>query len=337
MGARSSQSRGPGLNKTDGHLVEYFRQSFGAGGGGTNTTPAGGHTATGGFISDYTSGSNVYRAHIFTSSGTFDVTEVGGLEDTVQYLVVAGGGAGAITNGGYGAGGGGAGGLRTNVPGVEDAGANPLTAAAFPITASPYPVVIGAGGAGMHGGPDASGTKGGNSNFSTIIATGGGGGVRNNPAPANCSGGSGGGGYNNNPGQPGNNPPTSPPQGNNGGNSPNDDTGSGGGGAGAVGGAGSGPEGGAGGAGVVPRAARRLGYDPRAHLRHLQVVLLLLLVLRVRHRAADLDLAPAAPAAVHAEHLVRPSVGVRRRLRRALRHHLVRRARVQLAPAQQTA
>ena len=80
------------------------------------------------------------------------------LFSTLWLLEVEAGG-----NGGYGAGGGGAGGLRTNVPGVEDAGANPLTAAAFPITASPYPVVIGAGGAGMHGGPDASGTKGGNS------------------------------------------------------------------------------------------------------------------------------------------------------------------------------
>ena len=39
MGARSSQSKGPGLNKTDGHLLEYFRQNFGAGGGGTNAPP----------------------------------------------------------------------------------------------------------------------------------------------------------------------------------------------------------------------------------------------------------------------------------------------------------
>jgi hypothetical protein len=37
-------------------------------GGGT------GLTATGGVISDYLDGSTYYRAHIFTSSGTFDVT-----------------------------------------------------------------------------------------------------------------------------------------------------------------------------------------------------------------------------------------------------------------------
>ena len=34
MGARSSQSRGPGLNETDGELLEYIRNTFGAGGGG---------------------------------------------------------------------------------------------------------------------------------------------------------------------------------------------------------------------------------------------------------------------------------------------------------------
>ena len=55
MGARSSQSRGPGLNKSDGHLLEYFRQNFGAGGGGTNPSGAqSGLCASGGIISDYT-------------------------------------------------------------------------------------------------------------------------------------------------------------------------------------------------------------------------------------------------------------------------------------------
>ena len=64
---------------------------------------------------------------------------------TVEYLVVAGGGAGGA---GFG-GGGGAGGLRTNLPGVQDAGGNPLTGSAFPISTSPgsYTVTVGAGGA----------------------------------------------------------------------------------------------------------------------------------------------------------------------------------------------
>ena len=38
------------------------------------TPPPGGLTATGGIISDYTSGTDVYRAHVFTSTGVFDVS-----------------------------------------------------------------------------------------------------------------------------------------------------------------------------------------------------------------------------------------------------------------------
>ena len=57
----------------------------------------------------------VYRAHIFTSSGSFNVSAV---EDgDVDYLVVAGGGGGG--DGWYGGGGGGGGlvSVRTNVAG----------------------------------------------------------------------------------------------------------------------------------------------------------------------------------------------------------------------------
>jgi hypothetical protein len=39
--------------------------------------PPQGLTATGGVISDYTDGPAVYRAHVFTSSGTFTVTAPG--------------------------------------------------------------------------------------------------------------------------------------------------------------------------------------------------------------------------------------------------------------------
>ena len=39
--------------------------------------PSSGLTATGGIISDYTSGSDVYRAHVFTSSGELNVTALG--------------------------------------------------------------------------------------------------------------------------------------------------------------------------------------------------------------------------------------------------------------------
>ena len=113
MGARSSQSRGPGLNKSDGHLLEYFRQNFGAGGAGTNPSPGTGHVATGGVISDYTVGGDVYRAHIFYSSGIFNVTTLGTFDGgVVDYLLVGGGGGGGterFTPGPRGAGGGGAG------------------------------------------------------------------------------------------------------------------------------------------------------------------------------------------------------------------------------------
>ena len=98
MGARSSQSRGPGLNETDGHLLEYFRDTFSAGGGGTNFVPLPntGHTATGGIISDYTTGpGDVYRAHGFTASDTFEVTSGGAYGNNIDFLVLGGGGGGA--------------------------------------------------------------------------------------------------------------------------------------------------------------------------------------------------------------------------------------------------
>ena len=88
----------------------------------TPFTPASGLTATGGVISDYTSGDTVYRAHIFTSSGTFEVESIGTFGDTVEYLVVAGAGGGG---GGFYGGGGGAGGVRTNLSGHPLATNNP--------------------------------------------------------------------------------------------------------------------------------------------------------------------------------------------------------------------
>ena len=53
MGVRSTGSHP--TTKVDGHLLEYFRQNFGAGGGGTHFVPVPdtGLTATGGVISDY--------------------------------------------------------------------------------------------------------------------------------------------------------------------------------------------------------------------------------------------------------------------------------------------
>ena len=88
-----STADGTGGGVLDAFIYDYFQRSgnvFNAPG----VAPAG-LTATGGVISDYTTGpGDVYRAHIFTSSGTFDVTALGNAGNTVEYLVVAGGGGG---------------------------------------------------------------------------------------------------------------------------------------------------------------------------------------------------------------------------------------------------
>ena len=66
-----------------------------------------GITATGGAIQDYTVGNTSYRAHVFTGSGSFAVTDLGTYGGTIEYLVVAGGGSGGEDGGGGGGGGGG--------------------------------------------------------------------------------------------------------------------------------------------------------------------------------------------------------------------------------------
>ena len=153
MGARSSQSRGPGLSETDGHLLEYFRNTFGAGGGGNSgpsaPIPTGGLTASGGIVSDYPEPGpgNVYRAHVFAASGTFEVTEGGAYGNNIDFLVLGGGGGGGAktASGNGGRGGGGAGGLRTNIPTVPYN--IPDSSLAFPGSGPySYTVVVGAGG-----------------------------------------------------------------------------------------------------------------------------------------------------------------------------------------------
>ena len=200
MGVRSTGSQHPTTTQADGHLLEYFRQNFGGGGGGTNAPPgAEGLKATGGIISDYTSGSNVYRSHIFTSSGTFAVTELGDFPAAVDYLVVAGGGGGGVSQ----SGGGGAGGLRTNLSGHPLATNNPSFTVEAP---GSYTVTIGAGGIGAATlGPEPGAQKLGGDGSNSVLAHpstpitslgGGGGGTWNPSADADPgrAGGSGGGG-----------------------------------------------------------------------------------------------------------------------------------------------
>lgn len=111
-----------------------------------------------------------YTYHVFTTGGTFTPL-FNGLQ--VEYLIVAGGGAGAYARNG----GGGAGGLLHNFTG------SPIT-----LTTTGYPIVVGAGGQGA--GFATGGNNGQNSTAFGLTAIGGGGG---RAGASNGSGGSGGG------------------------------------------------------------------------------------------------------------------------------------------------
>jgi hypothetical protein len=64
-------------------------------------------TATGGTILNFAQNGKNYRAHIFTSNGTFEITELGnGERNKVDYLIVGGGGGGGERQGGGGGAGG---------------------------------------------------------------------------------------------------------------------------------------------------------------------------------------------------------------------------------------
>jgi len=208
-----------------------------------------------------------FKVHTFTGPGTFCVSAVGNScgSNTVDYLVIAGGGAGG---GRHIGGGGGAGGYR------ESSGAasgcysrSPLGAcvSALPVSVQGYPITVGAGGTGNNGNGATDSTSGANSVFSTITSAGGGFGKQDQTNPGNPGSGgpggsgggaNGGGGSNSGPQAEvkgtGNTPPVSPPQGNDGGNGACAGAG-GGGGATAAGGNGTGSPntGGNGGAGAT--------------------------------------------------------------------------------------
>jgi len=186
-------------------------------------------TATGGTVT--TCGN--FKVHTFTGPGTFTVTCAGNPagSNTVDYLVVAGGGSAGFGDPASGGGGGGAGGFRvSNSVGCIPAPtmsplANPT---GLPVTVQGYPITVGAGGAES----GTNGNDGNNSVFSTITsALGGGGGYSS--GTAGHPGGSGGGSRSS--GGSGNTPPVSPPQGNDGaGGAPNGPAGGGGGAGGAA-------------------------------------------------------------------------------------------------------
>ena len=182
-------------------------------------------SASGGTIT--TSGD--FKIHTFTGPGTFTVSCVGcaGINDKVDYLVIAGGGGGGSNGGGGGAGGyrfsnGTSSGCFTTAPSPLA----PLGVAGLAVATQSYPIVVGGGGPGST--PCFAANRGGQgstSSFSSVSsAGGGGGGSQNTPVQLGGSGGSGGGGGqsdNPNPFYPGgcsqgagNTPPVSPPQGN---------------------------------------------------------------------------------------------------------------------------
>ena len=203
-------------------------------------------TATGGTI---TTVCTDYKVHTFTGPGTFTVSCAGNCagSNSVDYLVVAGGGSGGTDVGG----GGGAGGFRESSGTASGSyTASPLGAgvSALPVSVQGYTITVG-GGATVPAPGTQRGNDGNPSTFSTITSAGGGSGgggpatVENKPGAPGGSGG-GGGGWSSS-GSPcagnagtGNTPPVSPSQGFNGGEvNPGGPTwtGAGGGGATAVG------------------------------------------------------------------------------------------------------
>ena len=167
-----------------------------------------------------------FKIHTFTGPGTFCVSSAGApANNSLEYIVVAGGGGSGFC-GGNGMGGGGAGGFRFASPTLAPATypGKPLAApAGLTAAVQAYPITVGAGGS--PGGPSVGGQggDGANSIFSTITSAGGGKGgkgpISSGAGGPGGSGGGGGGGGVGRVGGTGNTPPVSPAQGTNGGNS----------------------------------------------------------------------------------------------------------------------
>ena len=185
-----------------GGILDLFAQGYFNREGSIYNAPAGqpssGLIATGGAINDFIDGTDIYRAHVFTNSGTFEVTSTGDFGNNIDFLVVGGGGGGSHSPGPAmgGRGGGGAGGLRTNAAPSFPHNL-PSSTMAYPGSGTvSYTVTVGAGGL---FGQNNNGTDGGNSSIvhpslnsgTGIVATGGGYGAYQ---PGAGGGGPGGGG-----------------------------------------------------------------------------------------------------------------------------------------------
>lgn len=129
---------------------------------------AGGFQATGGTITNYSSGGNDYQVHTFLSSGNF----VPNGDGTVDILVVAGGGGGGTCNSNFqGGGGGGAGGFITS-SGTSGDNSSPISS--ISVSAQNYVIQVGGGGVGGALAESALGTSGSNSVALGVTAIGGG-------------------------------------------------------------------------------------------------------------------------------------------------------------------
>ena len=92
IGTTSTAGRNAGINTAIGTLIYNATidsiQSYGPQGWkNVKSLVENGHTATGGLINDHQSGSTYYRSHIFTSSGTFDITQIGTFTESIEVLV----------------------------------------------------------------------------------------------------------------------------------------------------------------------------------------------------------------------------------------------------------
>ena len=117
--------------------------------------------ATGGEIVTYTSGSQLYRSHTFLNTGSDTFTIVTSSINNVQYLIVAGGGAGGVAEVNFGTG-------RIGAPGGGGGGGLILTSSI--LYSGSYTIVVGDGGA--TGGTFSD--SGSLSSFNSYVARGGG-------------------------------------------------------------------------------------------------------------------------------------------------------------------
>ena len=161
LGRRIGKSQDTGnsdpASKTDvgGGILDLFAAGYFERQGKSYNAPGlplpDGIIASGGIISDYTSGSDVYRTHLFASTGTLQVTSLGNQGDQLDYLVIGGGGGGGgenmggVTGEGRGGSGGGAGGYRTSMP-EGPGGPSPSAEGKLIAAVGSYTITIGAGG-----------------------------------------------------------------------------------------------------------------------------------------------------------------------------------------------